>query len=129
MSGQKSGSHWVERIGCGAAGLVALLALSFGLLSVLDAALSRGSGEWGSFAQVVDVFLDVPAGLAVFALAFTQRRGLRRTAFIVLAGVILLIPVASWTVRRTRAEAYRRELEKSMQRRERPVAPPTTAPK
>jgi len=73
---------------------------------------------------MADIVLDVPAGLTVFALAFTQRKGRRRTALMVLAGLILLVPVASGTVRHVRAAAYGRELEKSLRHREIPVAPP-----
>lgn len=127
MTSQPSNHPLGEQIGCGAASLVALLVIMFGLFSIYDAAFSGGSGEWGSFAQTADLVLDIPAGLIVLALAFTQHKGRRRTFIMILAGTILLIPVVTSATRHFRAAAYSRELQNMMQHRT-PTVPSRSQP-
>jgi hypothetical protein len=83
---------------------------AIGLFAISDAAFPGRSGEQAPFGTQIAVIFDLPIGLIMAALAFTQRKGRRRKAFFVIASIVLLMPLATDAVRRTRNVLYLRAL-------------------
>jgi len=117
MSPQAPGrpDSWPRRVafGAGCVLALALAGLAIGSVCIASAIVPGGSGEWEGAGQVAALVLQVPAGLAVLALAFSQPRGRRRSLLRLAAAVILLMPIATVGLRHARAAWSERGLGRS----------------
>ena len=100
--------------------IAATLAAFFGVVCLYDATQSTSSGERSSLGHLATMIVEIPAGLFVFVLAFTQRR-LRRVALVVFGLLLLALPFQIGSELQQQRVKQRRETEEIVLRRTRDV--------
>lgn len=91
--------------------MVASLGLLIAAAAFYDSAFSRGSGEWAGLGQLFTVIVEVPSGLMLIGLAFTQQKRVRRVGFIVIGILFLLVPIANDDLAKWKSHRRQQELQ------------------
>ena len=94
----------------------------FGLAGLLDAAQSSPSGEWAGLGVLATLIVDVPVGLIVFGVAFTQRRKSRRAILLLVGLALIVLPFLVAMTLQHRRTRQRRETEERIMRRTREMS-------
>ena len=97
------------------------LAALFGAAGIYDAAQSSGSGEWSGLGVLATMAVDIPTGLVVLGLAFTQRRRQRRLGLVVGGIILIALPFLAANALHQHRAQQRREAEERVLRRTREV--------